>query len=541
MSFCLFSLCYFRRPCTLYNSSRQVVSHSLNDSGPGSLRQAIDSAQPGSTLTFDPNLKGTIDLSTSLVITKNLTIDGSGPDRLAIKYKDLIGLGTPAIQLNIDPRVTVQISGIAFKDSTTPALMIGNEGTLLLDHCLITGNTISAQGGSILNLGTLTLSNSSISHNALKISDAKNAFSGLIVNNGGTALLMNSDISDNTVVSGSGGGGGITNDSGGNIILQQSVISGNVVTSSQGASGGGIYTQDKGTITLSNSTISGNSVNGSQYAFGGGIAVVDGTLQLDNSTVSGNTATSSSGKTEGGGIFSAGSFSADGNTLISKPTITLSDSTVSGNSATGSQYAFGGGIYAPDGTLQLNNSTVSGNAATSSNGTTEGGGIFSGGSLSNDGKTLISKSTITFNNSTISGNSLISSKDISRGAGIEANGVQGTITFCTIYGNTATATASFGGGIGSSANPVDQNHVVLGNTIVANNHALTDSDLSGSLITNGYNLIQDLSSFTFADPLNLHHTDLSGSTFPTLGIDPQLKNNGGATPNPCVTAWKPRH
>src|SRR5712692_3674692 len=50
----------------------------LQDHGPGSLRQAIDVSPPGSTITFDAGLSGTIMLaSNDLNIAKNLTIRGS--------------------------------------------------------------------------------------------------------------------------------------------------------------------------------------------------------------------------------------------------------------------------------------------------------------------------------------------------------------------------------------------------------------------------------------------------------------------------------
>src|SRR5438105_9787741 len=63
-------------------ASTLLVSN-LNDSGPGSLRQAIASAAPADTILFSVN--GTILLTTGeLVITNDLTIAGPSADRLAI-------------------------------------------------------------------------------------------------------------------------------------------------------------------------------------------------------------------------------------------------------------------------------------------------------------------------------------------------------------------------------------------------------------------------------------------------------------------------
>jgi hypothetical protein len=52
----------------------------LSDHDPGSLRAAIASTAPGSTVDFQPGLTGTITLTTGeLAIAKNLTIAGPGP------------------------------------------------------------------------------------------------------------------------------------------------------------------------------------------------------------------------------------------------------------------------------------------------------------------------------------------------------------------------------------------------------------------------------------------------------------------------------
>jgi len=56
-----------------------------NDSGPGSLRQAVGSAQNGDTIVFDLELPATILLtSEELVINRNITISGPGANLLAL-------------------------------------------------------------------------------------------------------------------------------------------------------------------------------------------------------------------------------------------------------------------------------------------------------------------------------------------------------------------------------------------------------------------------------------------------------------------------
>ena len=69
------------------------------------------------------------------------------------------------------------------------------------------------------------------------------------------------------------------------------------------------------------------------------------------------------------------------------------------------------------------------------------------------------------------------------------------------------------------------------NSIVADNHAYIGNgpDITGSVITYGYNLIQDFSGVTFVDPLTKHSTDVPGNTFTDIRIDSVLRESGGAT------------
>ena len=56
-----------------------------NDSGPGSLRQAILDASSGDTITFAPSVTTVTLTSGELVIDKNLTITGPGANRLTVQ------------------------------------------------------------------------------------------------------------------------------------------------------------------------------------------------------------------------------------------------------------------------------------------------------------------------------------------------------------------------------------------------------------------------------------------------------------------------
>jgi len=243
----------------------------LQDDGPGSLRQAVDVAPAGSTITFDANLRGTILLtSRDLDIAKNLKILSPGADKLSIS-SDKSGHIVHIIQ-----SASVTISGLTFKDSNTSKGFILNDGTLTLSNSIVSGNTATTTNygsGGIDNIGTLTLSNSTVSGNR--------ATQGGGISNDldATLTLSNSTVSDNT-------GGGISND--GTLTLSNSTVSDNT--------GDGIDSI-LGTLTMSNSTVSGNT------GVFGGIEIDSGTLTMSNSTVSDNRVTSfDSLVSEGGGI-----------------------------------------------------------------------------------------------------------------------------------------------------------------------------------------------------------------------------------------------
>src|SRR5579883_231363 len=141
----------------------------LNDDGSsGSLRAAIAGTQSGGTVDFAAGLKGVITLTSGeLLIDKNLTVQGPGAVAVAINANKLSRV------FEIARNVAVTISGLTI----TGGLLAGdgtdafgggilNNGTLHLNSCVVSGNTVkvahgssnnSATGGGISNGGTLTL------------------------------------------------------------------------------------------------------------------------------------------------------------------------------------------------------------------------------------------------------------------------------------------------------------------------------------------------------------------------------------------------
>ena len=249
-----------------------IVVTNTNDSGPGSLRNALAVSHDGDTIDAT-GVSGTILLtSDELQISHSVTINGPGAGTLAIN-----GNGTFRVFVIFASDVT--ISGFTI---TNGFVNDGNGGgginnlngtTTTVSNCSISGNF----GGGISNISnglccaTLTVTNSTVSDNSAD-------FGGGILNatfDGGAILTVtNSTISDNSAT---GNGGGISNSSG----------------------GGGLAIAS---VTISNSTLSGNTVVGDGGAISNSTSDQHATLVITNSTISGNSATGN-----GGGIYNVGS------------------------------------------------------------------------------------------------------------------------------------------------------------------------------------------------------------------------------------------
>jgi energy-coupling factor transporter ATP-binding protein EcfA2 len=307
------------------NNLLPITVTSLNDDGPGSLRDVIHDASPNSTIHFSDSLKGkTIILTNNLNLDKSLTL--IGPDVT-------ISSGKHENEILVNSRISVSIEGLAFKKWVlTKSDFIRNSGNLVIDDTLISDNNITGAHTGLIynNRGQLTITNSTITNNI-----------GEIYNTGGPMTITNSIISnmnrnnpnktiDNTSPP-------IYNSTDGSLTIKDSTIADNISY----FNGGGIY--NGGQLTISGSTISGNSKPSvPDYPFnnGGGITNDEGgTLTITNSTIAGNTAGES-----GGGIANL-----HGKTLISFCTIY-------GNSARA-----GGGIAVLAGSVKLGNSIVAGN------------------------------------------------------------------------------------------------------------------------------------------------------------------------------------
>ncbi|MBX7106635.1 MAG: hypothetical protein K1X57_21350, partial [Gemmataceae bacterium] len=273
----------------------------LNDSGPGSLRQAVldaNSVAGTDAVIFDVPAGGTITLNSEIAIsgyigiygpaTRNITISGGGAARL---FNTTGTNGTaPGTQVYLENlTLTSGLSGLSYGGA-----ILADDESIELYRCRLIGNTALA-GGAIYFSGqaggSLTVEECTLSGNVA------NGFSGSVLN----------------------GGGAIRMEYGGSLWILNSTLSGNSALAST-AEGGAIYFYGSaaGTgVKVENSTIVGNSSGGSGGAIGLVGGTGGGTCVITNCTVVGNSAGT------GGGLFRS-------NTAIP---VTISNTVVSGNTA----------------------------------------------------------------------------------------------------------------------------------------------------------------------------------------------------------------
>jgi hypothetical protein len=261
---CLSALCL----AALSAEAATITVINSNDSGAGSLRQALADANDGDTIDFDASLNAIPVFSGELVVDKSVTISGPGPGAANL-FLHNDGLNRV---FHITNAVTVSISGLTIQDGIAfdrgGGGILNDHSTLTVSNCTIRGNQVIYPdfGGGICNDGESGSARLEINNSRLIYNGADDRGGG-IYNNG---------------VSGSA-----------TLTINNSTVSGNGV----GNAGGGIYNdgyQGSATLTINNSTLSDNSAVNAGSA--GGAIVNNGlegsaTLTVTNCTISGNSAT----------------------------------------------------------------------------------------------------------------------------------------------------------------------------------------------------------------------------------------------------------
>jgi len=286
----------------------------LADSGPGTLRDRIATANSGDMINF--SVVGTVALQSELTISKNLRIDGLGPNFTKVSgnnsnrvFRITSGVAQIYYMRISDGRVvgTNGLAGANGENVMGGGVLVASGASLNMQVVLLTNNVViggqggttnqfgsagnggNGLGGGIANLGTLTLSACNVMGNA--------AIGG-----------MGSPDGTSPGTGGQGWGGGIYSEGSARIsivtIYSNTATAGAGLGGPGGGAGGGIY--NAATLDLLTSTIASNTAAGSTFDSGGGIADF-GVLTVGECTIAGNSADF------GGGFSGVGTF---GNTIL---------------------------------------------------------------------------------------------------------------------------------------------------------------------------------------------------------------------------------
>lgn len=423
-------------------------------------------------------------------ITGNLTINGAGSATTIMQAAATSGTATERV-LNVRSGTTI-VNGVTIRNGRFTGTM-----------------TTETRGGGIENLGTLTLNNSIVRDNQVS-STSGNPIGGGIHNAGPALSLINTTVTANSCLrpasTGSAFGGGVDSIVAATITITNSSISGNNANSPTGFGfGAGLYLENIFVLNATNSNFDNNTGGGSSGSNGTGVRALSATgaavFNATNCTFNGNSGTGGLNQGQALQLFTVTSAAA---TL----TATFDGVTINGN--TGNSLGVGVNVTANGGPVNITflKSTISNNT-----GATNGGGVH----VTNTGSTLSSSATVNFTNSTVSGNTATGNGG---GVSVEQPAAGGTVTanfnFATVANNTATTS---GGGIfRSTAGTVN-----LKNTIVADNTSATGPDLAGTINSQDYNHIENLTGATITGT-----TTNNGTGDPQLGA---LALNGGTTQN----------
>jgi hypothetical protein len=387
----------------------------------GTLGASLDGNAAGSTLTITAGqvrvigLRITNGTGTDLCAPSGCSSGGGISNHGSLTLIGSKVVGNRAGQVgggifnDLGSSLTIVGSSVSANDAVSAGGGIDNLGTASVSRSTVRGNSASG-GGGILNNGTLTLDRSTIFENA-----ATELFGGGLINNGTTTIVRSRFIGNSADAAG-GYGGAITNQFGGVVRIVASTLSGNT----SAALGGAISDQTGGFVSLDRSR-----VTSSASPFGGGIFEGGGTLGITASRIDGNSAGN------GGGIYASATA-----------TVTVTRSAIGGNVASNG----GGGVFEAGGSLTVGGSSLRGNSASS------GGGIYATpGSTLAIARSRITDNTVSpgigggiFNGGTITlTRSSLSRNAAGAGGGMFSSGGSATVEDSAIAGNTASS----GGGL----------------------------------------------------------------------------------------------
>lgn len=273
--------------CAHFASAATFVVTNTNDSGAGSLRDAVAVAAPGDTISFGAGLTGTIVLATPISLAQDVTITGPGLDKIAIG-------GTGNRLLDVAGTARVAISGLTLQDGggagVTTGGAVASSGALTLSSMRITQNKASSGGGALYltrptasALGTTVIRETTLDAN--QVLDASGIGGGAILVAGAPAAdataalraeltLVNTTVSGNIVPTNGMAGAGISFSTA-DVTIVSSTIAFNQLGAGVGdaaASGANLH---QGTAAASSLVLRNSIVSNGQRGAGAASAFVD--------------------------------------------------------------------------------------------------------------------------------------------------------------------------------------------------------------------------------------------------------------------------
>ena len=359
-----------------------IMVTNLADSGPGSLRAAITSANGNSQpdiICFKKKLSGTIPFTSGpMDITGELMIDGPGASRITFSGNN-----------------ASRIFNLVKNSVQTPNVTINN--VTIADACNTIKDDLGAitatRGGAILNDGgTLRLTHVTMRNNrTIDISQSTVVGGGAVVNSGLATLVATDCLFVNNIASGGSRysfGGAIGNVTESLATIENCAFIGNELTSRGTSYGGAIGNLGQSSLTVINCVFDDNTARGSdanEKAFGGAIATRPGTVdqsgsvtEIDCCLFTRNLALNTAEAADAGG----GALYNERSMLSVEWSSFLRNEAVGGNAA-------GGALHNALGLMSLAHTTINANLADGgSNGEGIGGGLYNLGTVTADKETI---------------------------------------------------------------------------------------------------------------------------------------------------------
>lgn len=294
--------------CCVANAQTTVTSD--GNSGPGTLRDAINTAPPGGTIDFDPALTGrTIVLTTPLdAFDESLTIDSSSIGGITITGTNLTKTGNGTLRLLggtiINGDVTVSDGEVVLQGAVNGDVEIESGARLTLNGLIdgdvtvdnngvLSGSIIVSSGNTFTVNGQVIGSTTVQSGGTLNLSGALN---GDVAIESGGILAGNINVTSGRTLAVDGVLNGFTTIAANANLLGTGIINGNATT--LGRLNAGLAPDDRATLSFGNNlTINGGTVvvdiddggttagvNNDLYAAAGDVTLNGGTVSVETNS-----------------------------------------------------------------------------------------------------------------------------------------------------------------------------------------------------------------------------------------------------------------